>query len=899
MIIFENGMANINIENLIGTETETIKFLTSSKFDNNSIIDLYLEIKVYGIKDITRIRVTKAYTEYQVGDKFLNELDDTTISVDCTDNLGKETTIDDIKLNGGFSLISVNPLKGTVFATAETNKVVKISYNGNNSISTEYLINVGGKQLTSTSTKEHKVVAGWIDREKYIQDHANSITRTYTMRASVGSGSSGGGIEDYANTPYLDKYGLVKNTNYPSDFIIEELRNQATTYIDENGVRQLNLGYNSYLTLKAMKQEGYFVGYLEDVGRTTTNARVILFKDYIPPLEAESNIEVKYPCYVEGNANYINKCKFGILFGNNNAKNRLFLSGNSDIPNCDWHSNQISSSFNNVELNGNFTYFADTSWCYYGETDNKIVGYDIVSNEKLLVLKDYSDKETTIYFRNPLLMTAIDGAGNIKTGVNNEYLYQEEFALIQGNNSVAGISPNAIANLNGDTLFISNDNKVVGLDLEGIVGDNQRYANTRSYYIDEYLRKQDLSNAKLWTNNKEMYLLLKEAIFVANIDMYFDKQYEWFIMNIPNVDTVIDINNIRYFGTSDGKIYKQNKEYYDIKKTYIGEGGVLATLHIDDYVIYTNYDHLSNLDLSKPHLFKILPSSNEYMYQQIATVSNLIEDNADFYTNYDNVNFKFNVQTEEGIRKILNLLGEDKWVYFNDIELIETDIKTIKYNSKYKLKRYEDFDNELDNAYYELIDEEGNSIDVRNIRKANICYKLDGEYEIYDIDLDNSSFKLKYNGYKVDIVPYNIQSQSMVVKAVIKECENVECYYITKPYDFGTLNYNKTIYGWALTNDTGIPSWLEVTYTHNKIPYNKTKSLMQISVDEMGVDFNLLSFMKMDLDKNIIPRVSANYRVLPNVNFLCFGFRNNGATNSVLSKMSITYVVSSPAYGKK
>ena len=144
-----------------------------------------------------------------------------------------------------------------------------------------------------------------------------------------------------------------------------------------------------------------------------------------------------------------------------------------------------------MDLNGNFTYFEDLSYCFYGETDNKIVGYDIVSNDKLLVLKDKSDKETTVYFRTPRLISAISGSGEEQRGLNNEVLYQEVFALVQGNNSVAGVNPNSITNLNGDTLFISDENKIVGLDLEGIVGDNQRYANTRSIYIDEALKRAE------------------------------------------------------------------------------------------------------------------------------------------------------------------------------------------------------------------------------------------------------------------------------------------------------------------------------------------------------------------------------------------------------------------------
>lgn len=287
------------------------------------------------------------------------------------------------------------------------------------------------------------------------------------------------------------------------------------------------------------------------------------------------------------------------------------------------------------------------------------------------------------------------------------------------------------------------------------------------------------------------------------------------------------------------------------------------------------------------------------MYQQIATISSVESEKPMFLVSSDSPNLRLMIEDEEELRKWLNLTQEDKDIYFNDIQIIDVSNKSIMYNKKYKLVRYYDDEKSLDYIYYQVLDENSNPVDVRNIFKATICYKLDEEYKIYDIDLEQSSFKLKYNDYEVDIVRYNAQSNTMNVTAVIKEYEDVECYYITKPYDFGTLNYNKTIYGWTLTNDTGIPSWLEVTYTNNKIPYNSTKTLMNISVDKLSVDFNVLDFNKVDLEKNIVPRVNANYRILPNVNFICFGFRNKGNTNSVLSKMTITYTVSSPAYGSR
>lgn len=722
-----------------------------------------------------------------------------------------------------------------------------------------------GKEIITRETQIHKVYAIYVFREP-------------TTYAS-------GDVTTPSNSYYwLDHYCLIK------EFDIE---GNPTTYIDEYGDRQLvGIDYenaNQGLITKTYKDQGIMVGYLDNIWKRDSNGRVILFNDYKSPIEGYNNITVKFPCYVQGNADKINKCKFGILFGSNNAKNRLFVSGNEDYVNCDWHSSEISTVNVDMNLDGNYTYFEDLSYCFYGGTNNKIVGYGIVSNDKLLVLKDYNPNETTIYYREPTMVQAIDGSGNPQIGLNNQPLYKESFKLIQGNNAITGISSETITNLNGDLLFVSNNNQIVGLDLVGIVGDNQRIANSRSYYIDGYLKDQDLTKSKLWTNNQDLYLLLKNELFMTNYETLNNGQYDWYKENISDISDILEINNTRYLLTNNGGIYKYTSKYEDINKIYLDDGSGLVEI-TNNKIDFEN-ELLKDLDLSKNHYFKINPLINNEnaVYGYLGQINN------------NNTETIFESVTEYNALELVNpkpllkeLLDTNKPLY---VVMIMGNANGYSTKTPYYFRRYTNNDTILDRDLYKVYDVNGNEMNVTASAFVHkLGFKIDEECEMYDINKEESSFKIMYRDYEVDLTTYNNTAVNLLITGEIITKQNVEAYYITKPYLSNSLNYFKTIWSWTLTNDTNLASELDVTYTNNKIPYMESKTLMEISKASLGIDFNNLSFMKLDFEKNIIPRVYTNQRILSNVKFICFGFRNLNNTNSVLSTMSMTYTLAYPSY---
>ena len=835
-----------------------------SHFDDQETKTGTINIKVFEILDITGIHIDRVYGNYSVGDTFLNEDDTTTATIYYKDanDVSKKMTVN---LNSGFSVLNIYPPKGTEFTKIASSRTVKVTSVTNYNVTAEYEISVAAKYVYG-NTKTHSIVA--VKKAgNYTLPNGQTVADKYLLIARV----DGDGIEN--------------------------------TEINSSGARVLATG-------KTIADVEVF-GYIDDTFDRGKNGRVILFEDYIPPVDGANNITVTFPCYVPGNADKINKCHFGILFGNNNAKNRLFLSGNPDVPNCDWHSAAIGVDNLDDEtmVNGNFAYFEDTSYCYYGETDNKVIGYDIVANDRLLVLKDKSDKETTVYFRTPTLVTAIDGSGNAMTGINGETLYQEEFALVKGNNSVAGISPKAVLNFNGDSLFISADNSLVGMDLTGIVGDNQRYANTRSRFIDGDLRDKDLSNAWLWSDNKYLFLCLEEKTYVSHFELKGDSQYEWFVMDVKDIQAIVKTDEGFYYGNSEGRFFRQTEKWSDVSKVFVGEGGgILASEGEADNTVIVSQTTMAKLDPTKQYRFSVIPTGNEdvsYMYYGIGDVSNVQGADATFFVQRS-LNALEAVCIVDGARdfdarkRLIALLREDKPIYLNHTRNENTigcshGNKLGNYYVPYWLKRFPK-DDWLGGDLYKLYDEAGNVVDIAELYRATVCYKLDEEYEVYGMDVDNCSFKLRLEGDELDLVRYADQLYSRAFKAEIKLYENVEAFYITKPYDMGSLDYLKTVWQWTVTNDTGIPSELEITYASNKIPYEDAKTLSKISVDSFSFDFGKMNFAKVDFDKNVVPRTYTNQRVLSHQKFVCFGFKNYEDTNSVLSSMSIVYTIPHASY---
>ena len=246
--------------------------------------------------------------------------------------------------------------------------------------------------------------------------------------------------------------------------------------VDDNQAHTDTYGYNVYTGANAQNDcIGYMdMGLTSEDGTVIRKAHVILFDDPLNPIEGDGNIEVKFPHYVAGYADKINKCRFGVVYNN-----RLFVSGNPDYKNCDWHSGDVNFSqveeYNNKAIK-DYTYFSDLDYCFYGDNDTAVVGYDIYRDGDLVVVKEGSKHQATLYRRTMKLVNATSADGNVV----GDDLAEAAFPMfdINSNGGVGGISHRSIVNFVGETIVLTKNG------LKAITNKDDVY-NTAKYTFDE------------------------------------------------------------------------------------------------------------------------------------------------------------------------------------------------------------------------------------------------------------------------------------------------------------------------------------------------------------------------------------------------------------------------------
>ena len=887
-----NGTNDLNMSPDDAMYDCQFEFQIKNEFTANTDTELEVPFLIVTIQEITGIRVLETYRDYKVGDTFLNDDDTTLVRLfyPAVDSFGTEYTAStDVLLKDNLPTVSTNYAKGTEWTQPDNSKRIVISSVFNSNVTAEYTIEVTYDGYV-TGSKSHDLVVIW-QPSLVLPD----------------------------GTLFTEDNGVL---------VIYDEEDTTTDYIS---------GYHESDGTRILKQDRVGTakpkGYIRNIFNTKvldSQAVMVLFEDYKPPIESSPNVTINFPCYL-GLADNINKCQFGILFGNNNANNRLFVSGNPNIRNADWHSGETNTVHSEGEvenINGDFSYFPNEYVMYYGETDNKVIGYDIVANDKLFVIKDKSDKEKTVYFRTPTMVTSLSATGASSKDIQEDTLYQEEFALVKGNNSVAGISPHAIVNLNGDTLFIDDDNTVQGLDLTGIVGDNQRYANTRSAYLDGLLKTLDLKDSFLWTNNKYLFMPVKDVgLFVthAKTKNSDNNQYEWWKIQSENATCFAEIDNTVYFGNGKGELFQmRNGKYEDEYKIFVSEGNGLVSLDEENEKMVVSQSVFNAMypdgiiDEERRLFFHSVNNSTTYrgsIFQQIGSINNdstaknvdllIIEDDGVYYLE---VVGKINgVMDLDRQAELMLMLKENQTYYLNyyveegtqEVKCDPTSLFYRNYYNKFRLEYIGGYDRD---RYLMKIwnnsSQTWDDIDLADLYRANLVQMLDGEYKITDANATTCSFQLLDESNNVmNLVYYADQPTSIPLFGEIIEKKNVVAYYVTAPFTMGNIDYFKTIWSFTFTNDTGKPSEYDLAIASNKIPYVDTQDICKVSKAKIGTNFWDFTFEAVDFDKNVVPRTYTIKRTLGMQKFVCFAFKNGNNSNAILSSLSVVYTLPFPSYG--
>lgn len=290
----------------------------------------------------------------------------------------------------------------------------------------------------------------------------------------------------------------------------------------------------------------------------------------VSPVTGEDNVKITAYRTVEDYAEKINKCTFGTLYGVNGGNDRLFLSGNPDFVNYDWHSEQYDP-----------TYFADTSYARLGSDSSAIVGYSVISGY-LATHKDDMEREQNIIMR----------VGN--TGSDGITIFRV-YHTIQG---AGAIATNSFAYLTTEPLFLTTQG-IFAVTSQDVTGE--KYAQNRSFYLNgKLLEESNLTSAYACVFRDMYWLCVNDVCYILDgvqpVDTdrnmpYSTRQYCGFYRtNVPaNIMWVKD--NRLWFGTHDGRVCR----FFDDKGalgSYADDGkpitAIWETPDIDGNLFYKN-----------------------------------------------------------------------------------------------------------------------------------------------------------------------------------------------------------------------------------------------------------------------------------------------------------------------
>jgi hypothetical protein len=324
-------------------------------------------------------------------------------------------------------------------------------------------------------------------------------------------------------------------------------------YVDQDHTStkkfQLSFGGLDSTTVKAqiMNSQGEWVDKTEGTDFSVDRTKGTTTFTTAPgqsPVSGEDNVSITAYRTVEGYADRVNHCRFGILFGVNGANDRLFISGNTSkgigtdgqpysLANYDWYSGEYDP-----------TYFPDTGYSKMGADNSAIMGYSIIGGY-LATHKDTNEKYQPVIIRE----------GNLVDSVPT-------FPVVNSLQGAGAMSPWCFSYLEEEPLFLSKLG-IYAITAQDITGE--KYAQNRSYYLDgRLLEEENLQDAFALTYrdyyivcvNGHCYILDGlQPIRTDKSQPYATRQYVGFYFeNIP-ATCMFEMGGNLCFGSNDGNVY--------------------------------------------------------------------------------------------------------------------------------------------------------------------------------------------------------------------------------------------------------------------------------------------------------------------------------------------------------
>ena len=287
------------------------------------------------------------------------------------------------------------------------------------------------------------------------------------------------------------------------------------------------------VVVKIMDENGDFVEKAENTDFTVDRTTGIVTFTTAPgksPVTGEDNVVITAYRTVDGYADRVNKCTFGILYGVNGAADRLFISGNPDFKNYDWYSQQYDP-----------TYYPDTAYSVLGTTNSAVMGYSIISGY-LAAHKDENELHQSILIREG---TLTDG--------------EPTFRIINTLQGVGAIAKDTFCYLCTEPLFLTRIG-VYAITAQDVTGE--KYSQNRSFYLNgKLLKEANLEKAFAFVYKDFYWLCLNGVAYIldglqplppTDNMPYATRQYVGFYRtNLPANCMWTDGGEL-YFGTYDG-----------------------------------------------------------------------------------------------------------------------------------------------------------------------------------------------------------------------------------------------------------------------------------------------------------------------------------------------------------
>lgn len=298
-----------------------------------------------------------------------------------------------------------------------------------------------------------------------------------------------------------------------------------------------------------------------------------------PPWDAtqvgEDNVRIRAFRTIQRYANSINKCSFGTLFGVGGTSDRLFLSGNTDLPSYDFYSQDYDP-----------TYFPDVNYATLGVSSSAIKGYARVNNY-LATFKDENEPSQSVFIREGDLIV------NSQTNMS-----EPAFKLINTLQGNGAISPYTFGYLQTEPLFLTKSG-VYAITSQDITGE--KYGQSRSFYLNGALLKEDnLANACAVVYNDQYILAINGHLYVLDglqavrtdpQEPYATRQYVGFYCTGIPANVMWTYEDALWFGTSDGKVCEFYTDSEDLE-SYNDDGEAIyccwETPDLDGKLFYKN-----------------------------------------------------------------------------------------------------------------------------------------------------------------------------------------------------------------------------------------------------------------------------------------------------------------------